>query len=636
VELAFVLSRWQNQFFVEIVEAIRDELDRMSVRSSLHWGGFPRERDDLVYVLIPPHEWFSLERRFHEPTTSQLARSVFVCAEQPGTAFFQDDVALGHLAGAVLDITARSAKAFSRHGLDGVQHFPLGWTPSWAHAPLDDEGLPSADAPRDIDVLHLGIHSPERAFALAAGARWLSQWTCRLLLSDPSHSLHEEAANFVVRERKWDLLRRSRVLLNIHVADRPYFEWLRVVQAISCGCAVVTEHSVGTEPLDTHDILSGRAESLGLLAHALLRDDTRRMYLSRHAYARLKDELPFSRSVATLAESAQAVLVRRRRARSPSDAPLPDLAVAPRTERRRAARTHYPNITDDLDAADLRAAIKDERLELIQLRRTLDRWRWEQEHGEPRLRVDCVSQAYASAAPRVSVVTPLYNHAHHLAAALSSVVRGSFRDVELIVVDDGSADGSGEAVRDFVAANRRVPVMGVSHPVNRGLGHARNTAIDFARGELCFMLDADNTVYPRGLERLVAALDDDPTAEAAYGMLETFAADGPVGLVSFFPWEPDRLRTGNFIDALALWRTDRLRALGGFTTDIRLHGWEDYDLWCRLGDAGGNAGFVPEIIARYRVARHSMLSVTNISARSAISLMIERYPRLMAGVDPPS
>ncbi len=636
MELAFVLSRWQNRFFVEIVDAIRDELDRLSVRSSVHWGGFPRERDDLVYVLVPPHEWFSLERRFHEPTTSQLSRSMFVCAEQPGTAFFEDDVTLGHLAGAVFDITARSAEEFGRRGLEGVQHLPLGWTPRWARAPLDDDGLPESAARRDVDALHLGVHSPRRAFALAAGARWLSQWRCRLLLSDPGHALHEEAENFVVGEGKWDLLTNSRILLNIHVADRPYFEWLRVVQAISCGCVVVTEHSLGTAPLDTRDMVSGRAECLGLLGHALLREDPRRHDLARHAYARLKEELPFSRSVETLAETADAVLARRRRSDRPSDRPLPNLVVEPRVDRRAGRRIQYPNITTDLDAADLRAAIKDDRLELMQLRRSLERWRWEEAHGEPRLRIDAVSDAYASAAPRVSVVTPLYNHAHHIAATLRSVVRGSFDDVELVVVDDGSTDGGREAVRRFVAANHGVPAIALAHPVNRGLGHARNAAIDFARGEFCLMLDADNEVYRHGLERLVSALDADPAADAAYGMLKTFAADGPVGLVSFFPWDADRLRIGNFIDALALWRTQRLRDLGGFTSDPRLHGWEDYDLWCRLANAGGTAAFIPEIIARYRVARHSMLSVTNISARTAVSLLIERYPTLMAGVDPPS
>jgi GT2 family glycosyltransferase len=118
-------------------------------------------------------------------------------------------------------------------------------------------------------------------------------------------------------------------------------------------------------------------------------------------------------------------------------------------------------------------------------------------------------------------------------------------------------------------------------------------------------------------------------------MLEMHSDTGPVGLRSYYPWRPERLRTGNYIDAMALWRVDVLRRLGGYAVDKRLHGWEDYDLWCRAADAGSRGAFLPEVVARYRVTQHSMLSVTNISAQTAVSLLIERSPRLFAGVEPP-
>jgi hypothetical protein len=149
------------------------------------------------------------------------------------------------------------------------------------------------------------------------------------------------------------------------------------------------------------------------------------------------------------------------------------------------------------------------------------------------------------------------------------------------------------------------------------------------------MLDADNMVYRHGLGRLVDTLDADPGAAFAYGMLGMFSDTGPVGLRSFYPWRPERLRTGNYIDAMALWRLDALRQLGGYATDKRLHGWEDYDLWCRAADVGERGGFVPEVVARYRATQHSMLSVTNLSAQTAVSVLIERSPRLFAGVEVP-
>ena len=142
-------------------------------------------------------------------------------------------------------------------------------------------------------------------------------------------------------------------------------------------------------------------------------------------------------------------------------------------------------------------------------------------------------------------------------------------------------------------------------------------------------------MYPHGLERLVAALDADRGAAFAYGIHQRFTSAGPTDLMNMWPWEPERLRAGNYIDAMALVRAPILRGIGGYTTDQRMHGWEDYDLWCHLAELGERGVFVPEIVARYRSARHSMLSVTNLSGTMAYSVLAERYPRLMGSVLPP-
>jgi GT2 family glycosyltransferase len=86
---------------------------------------------------------------------------------------------------------------------------------------------------------------------------------------------------------------------------------------------------------------------------------------------------------------------------------------------------------------------------------------------------------------------------------------------------------------------------------------------------------------------------------------------------------------------MALVRRDWLVENGGYTTDIRLHGWEDYDLWCRVAERGFHGVLVPEIVARYRTSEHSVLSITDISSRQAVALLIDRHPRLMRGVVPP-
>ena len=149
------------------------------------------------------------------------------------------------------------------------------------------------------------------------------------------------------------------------------------------------------------------------------------------------------------------------------------------------------------------------------------------------------------------------------------------------------------------------------------------------------MLDADNEVMPHGLERLVEALDEDPEAAFAYGAFERFQSGGTLGIMNFLPWDPWRLRRSNFVDAMALVRTAVLRDMGGYTTDRGLYGWEDFELWCHMAEEGHRGRLVPEIVARYRTTGHSMLSLTNLSASHPFSVLIERYPKLMAGLEPP-
>jgi len=94
-ELAFVLAPRQNLFFHELVGALRDEADKANIRTSLHVGNFPRPRPDLIYVMVPPHEYFTLMHGRYGPLPEVLKRTIFICAEQPNTPFFESKPGLG-------------------------------------------------------------------------------------------------------------------------------------------------------------------------------------------------------------------------------------------------------------------------------------------------------------------------------------------------------------------------------------------------------------------------------------------------------------------------------------------------------------------------------------------------------------
>jgi hypothetical protein len=617
-ELAFVMSAEQNWFFKELVAAIRDELERQGIPSSLHLDGFPSPRTDTVYVLVPPHEYVALAGEEALPSDELLGRTIFMCAEQPGTTHFDHDVALAKRAGAVFDISRAAAALLAEEGIPAqrfqlLQHFQLGYTPRWDH--FDPDRL------RDIDVVFLGCRTHRRLGYLNRYARVLSKWNCHLLLSDNARPNVDGSTSFLAAE-KWDLLARAKVLINLHQGEERYFEWLRVLDAIHCGAVVVSEASRDVAPLEPgKHLFVGRPETLALMADSILGDDGQLRTTRLAAYEFIRNSVPMARSVAALAGAADVLVARplpqvprMGKPRNPHRSTLPDPFPPPQPE-------------DRSDGEVLRRELKEVRTSLLALRRELAQVQHRLAAGNGAGDLRWVRREYETAAwgarrsPEVSVLTALYNHRDPILSTLNSLDGSQFGDFELIVVDDGSTDGSGDEAVAWMRAHPYLPARLIRHTVNRGLGAARNTALAFARGRYCFVLDADNEIYPRCLDALVWALETDRDALFAYPILETFGI--AVG------WDPRRLRSYNYIDALALIRTQQLRELGGYTTDLRLHGWEDYDLWCSVAERGWRGHEVPQILARYRTSPTSMLRFTSSSETIAKLAIIERHPRLM-------
>ncbi|HYY74647.1 MAG TPA: glycosyltransferase, partial [Solirubrobacterales bacterium] len=547
-----------------------------------------------------------------------LPRTVCICTEQPGMTWFNDAARVASHCGAVFDVNARGVELLRARGIR-ARRLRVGYTPLWDRLSLAVE--------RDVEIAFLGGATDRRERILGRLAGTLIRRRCRLVLADNSRTNPATSGSFLAGEDKLELLARTRVLLNVHRHSEPYFEWVRALEAIHCGAAVVSEWSRDYEPLIPGEhFLSARPESIGEVAALLLVDEGTRERLATAAHDFIRERLPLRASAESLADAAETVassrLGRSRTYRArPPEPTLREMLTS--------LRKPAPKLPD------LGGTVKRARLEVVDLNRRLD-WLIEQSRrgtDPPELEEVAATPAHAEAVPRVSVICALFNQAGHVQPALSSVLGQGFTDWELVVTDDGSTDGSGAAVERFMAGHPDSPALLLRHPVNRGLPAARNAAASRARGEYVLVLDSDNELYPHCLERLVEALDAAPDAAFAYGILEQFDRTGPVGLSGYFGWEPERLVEGNYIDALALLRRSTLAELGGYTDDRRLYGWEDYDLWCRIAERGSRAAHVPEILARYRLAAGSMISITNVSTREAREALAERCPRLFEGVD---
>jgi glycosyltransferase involved in cell wall biosynthesis len=221
----------------------------------------------------------------------------------------------------------------------------------------------------------------------------------------------------------------------------------------------------------------------------------------------------------------------------------------------------------------------------------------------------CVVETGAGGRAAVTVAVSLHNYGRYIVEALDSVAAQTYDAIELVVIDDASNDDGPERAARWMRRHRRrfSRALLLRQAVNAGLAAARNLAIEQARAPLFFVLDADNAIYPRCLDRLSAALAAARPSAFAYPVIEMFGDDQ--GLMGTPLWSRCRLSAGNYIDAMALIRTARLRAVGGYAR-MTVTGWDDYDLWCRFAERGWSGVRVAEILARYRTHASSMLNTT--------------------------
>lgn len=622
--LVFVVSPFQNAFFHELADVLVDEIQAVGGTATVITTG-PLESDgNDVYVLLPPHEYMALEGDAWATEPHLLERTLFVTAEQPGSHFFHGNLAHAARAGGVFDFSPLSVRVYRQRGVK-AETLPFGYARSW-------DRMAAAPVERPIDVGFMGC-ATDRRLRILAGMSWLLQQPgTNLLISDNSKPNHADSGSFLTGTRKRDTLASTKVLLNIHQTDEPYFEWLRVTEAALCGTVVVTEPSVGTGIFEPGEhLLVATVESLPHVTRALLDDASLQERLRKAAYERLK-EVPAARSAEMLIERASVLLGR----------PVPRRVATPeRTEPLGRPLPEYEQLDLFSDLSVLRQVARETRLDVTDLRRRLQRLDYTLTHHNQapplvQLSDETPTRRSGLSRPAISVIMAMYNHSEYVEAALDSVVAGTLRDVEIVVVDDGSTDGSGNVIARWLKAHPGVSGTLLTHPVNRGLPSARNSALAFARAPFTFVLDADNEVLPGGFELLRNALDADPSADFAYGVLERFDEHGPATLMGYQDWDTEFLRYINYIDAMALIRTDRLRALGGYTTDRRLYGWEDYDLWCRIAEAGGHPVHVKAVVARYRGSATSMLAMTNSSRVAAWQALQEHCPRLFTKLRPAS
>lgn len=112
---------------------------------------------------------------------------------------------------------------------------------------------------------------------------------------------------------------------------------------------------------------------------------------------------------------------------------------------------------------------------------------------------------------KVSIVVPVYNAEKYLTKCVSSILAQTYRDLEIILVDDGSTDSSGEICDSFAQSDKRIRTL---HKENGGVSSARNMAIDIAMGDFIVFVDSDDYIHPEYVEYLLSLCIENQCKEA--------------------------------------------------------------------------------------------------------------------------
>jgi glycosyltransferase involved in cell wall biosynthesis len=195
----------------------------------------------------------------------------------------------------------------------------------------------------------------------------------------------------------------------------------------------------------------------------------------------------------------------------------------------------------------------------------------------------------------VSVIIPAYNVEAFLAEAIESILRQPYRPLEIIVVDDGSTDGTAAVAQQFG------PPVTYHYRANGGPAAARNTGLSLAQGDFITFLDADDWWPADKLERQLTTLAENPQVDITVGRTQLMVRVATGGRVSYQPWQEP---LSSYLFGCSVMRRSVFDQVGLF--DESQFYAEDLDWFLRAREAGLQIFMEPAVVLYSRRHQHNM------------------------------
>ena len=231
------------------------------------------------------------------------------------------------------------------------------------------------------------------------------------------------------------------------------------------------------------------------------------------------------------------------------------------------------------------------------------------------------SRGAGSAGPLVSIIIPCYNGRQFVGEAIESALAQSYRNIEVVVVDDGSTDGSSEVIKSY-------PVLFVQGS-HQGVSVARNQGVAVSHGEFLVFLDSDDHLLPNAIDAGLAAFEKNPDCVMAVGAHNITSHDGEQIVMR---QKPCALRNGyelllrsNFIECTSSVMFRRSAIKGNMAFRPGLGGAEDYDLYLRLAREGMLCCHT-QVVTEYRLHEGNSSRKSAMMLSDTLAVMSEQWP----------
>jgi len=194
--------------------------------------------------------------------------------------------------------------------------------------------------------------------------------------------------------------------------------------------------------------------------------------------------------------------------------------------------------------------------------------------------------------PLVSVIVPIYNYGVQFEKTLSSIFESTYKNIEVIIVDDGSTDDYVYHKLLSIQDNESIKVF---RQENKGPSAARNYGIKNSNGQYILPLDADDMIHPEYIQTCVSILKNNKNVSPVY--CDTLHMGQMQGIEKRPEWSLERLIQGPFIVNCSMFTRESFDKCEGY--DETMKGWEDYDLWIRMAKNGYMGKRIPKALFMY-------------------------------------